>query len=127
MRIHRILLPILILPLFLAGCSTITNLTPAKAPRNSSGLYPVEVSWQSRQQSLKVDTLKPQVMVGNELYPMQPVPLVSNRWETLVPIQPSMKSIQYRFKFEWEYNAMPVPRKNTKMSPEYKLEVTEKR
>ncbi|MBC8002778.1 MAG: hypothetical protein H7X97_09335 [Opitutaceae bacterium] len=127
MRIHRTLLPLLILPLLVVGCSTITNLTPAKAPRNSSGLYPVEVSWQTRQQSLKAGTLKPQVMVGNELYPMQPVPLVSNRWETLVPIQPGMKTIQYRFKFDWEYNAIPVPRKNTKMSPEYKLELIEKR
>lgn len=127
MRIHRTLLPLLLLPLLLAGCTTITNLTPAKTARNPAGLYPFEVSWQTRDQSLKSGTLKPQVMVGNESYPMQPVPIVSNRWETLVPIQPGMKAIQYRFKFDWEYNAIPAPRKNTKMSPEYKLEVIDKR
>lgn len=127
MRIYRTLLPLLVLPLLLAGCSTITNLTPAKTGRNPAGLYPVEVSWQTRQQSLKLGTLKPQVMVGNELYLMQAVPIVSNRWETLIPIQPGMKGIQYRFKFDYEYNAVPAPRKDTKMSKEYKLEIIDKR
>lgn len=118
---------LIIFPLLLAGCSTITNLTPKKQDRNASGLYPVEMAWKSREQAIRKQTIAPQVVVGMETYPMKPTLLVKDRWETLVPIPDGETSVQYRFKVNYEYNAIPAPRKNSKLSPEYKLQVTEKK
>src|SRR5688572_33306420 len=73
-----------------AGCtSTITNLTPSQMSRNSTGLYPVEIAWKSREHAIKHETIKPYVIVGNEAYAMRPTPIVSNRWETVVPVPPT--------------------------------------
>ncbi len=113
---------------FLAvGCasSRVVNLTPTQLERNESGLYPVEAAWVSRDATIRKETLEPKVMVGLESYPMRPVPVVKDRWETLVPVPASKDSIRYRFKFDYEYNAIPVPRKNSKLSPEYKLTIVE--
>ena len=51
------LLPVLLL----AGCatSTFTRVTPQEQPRNANNLYPVEVVFNSNQQSLRWDSLKP--------------------------------------------------------------------
>src|SRR5262245_36014466 len=64
------LLPLLLLPLLFAGCSTITNLTPAQMPRNASGLYLVEAAWDTREQALRPGTLEPKVMIGESFIPM---------------------------------------------------------
>ena len=116
-----------LLPLLLAGCATtITNLTPSQQPRNATGLYPVEAAWESRQQSIRPDSFKPSVMVGLESYPMRKTRLMKNRWETLVPVPPNKNAINYRFKFDFEYNAIPQPRPNSKLSREYRLEILDK-
>lgn len=116
-----------LLPLLLAGCATtITNLTPSQQPRNALGLYPVEAAWESRQQSIRPDSFKPSVMVGLESYPMRKTPLMKNRWETLVPVPPNKNAINYRFKFDFEYNAIPQPRPNSKLSREYRLEILDR-
>jgi len=72
-----ILLPLVLL---LAGCaSTITNLSAQRQLRNPNNLYPVEVSLDSRQQSLKWDTVQPYVIMGAESYPMRQVKYMRNR------------------------------------------------
>ncbi|MBA4146832.1 MAG: hypothetical protein H0X66_01870 [Verrucomicrobia bacterium] len=118
-------LALLFVSVGLVGCTTgkITNLTPTKMERNSSGLYPVEMAWQSREQALRPESLQPQVMIGTESYPMQRTPLVKNRFETLIPVPANEDIVHYRFKVDYEYNAIPVPRKNSVMSPEYKLQI----
>jgi hypothetical protein len=115
-----------LLSVLLSGCASITNLTPRRQVRNSTGLYPIEAAWQTREQALKPETLKPLVMVGLESYPMQPTPVVTNRWETLIPVPADKKIVRYRFKFDYQYNAIPQPRMNSKMSPEYTLEIVDK-
>lgn len=113
------------LPLLLVGCatSTITNLTPAQMSRNADGLYPVEAVWQSSQQSVIQDSIKPYVVVGLEAYPMRPTPLLQNRWETLVPIPASKDHIYYQFKFDYEYKGMPARRSDSVLSPEQRLDI----
>jgi uncharacterized protein YceK len=117
---------LLVAPLVLAGCSTITNLTPSQQPRNASGLYPVEAKWDSRQQTIRPESFKPSVMVGLQSYPMRKTALMKNRWETLVPVPPDQNSINYRFKFDFEYNAIPQPMPDSKLSREYKLQIFDK-
>ena len=123
--INRIWL-LLLIPLFLFGCSSITNLTSSKLARNPNGLYPFEVVWQSQQQSLRKESIRAFVIMDFESYPMQPTPVVKNRWETLVPIPAGKRSASYRYKFDYEYNSIPVPQKQSILSPSYQLEITDK-
>ena len=127
MKTLKMILPLLCATIFLAGCvSTITNLTPSQLPRNANGLYAVAVAWDTQQQTVRPQTLTPYVIVGLESYPMRPTLLMSNRWETVIPVPPTEKSVRYHFKVDYEYNAMGQPKKGSKLSQEYTLEVTEK-
>jgi hypothetical protein len=118
-------LPLLPLLLLLTGCSaTFTRLSPLQQPRNANNLYPVEVLFNSSQQSLRWDSIKPFVLVNGELYPLRPVPVVPNRWEGLVPVPPAASSINYRFKFDYLYNSMGTePKPNSAWSPSYTLKI----
>ena len=128
MQCTKRLLPIALLVLLGSACTTtITNLTPSQQMRNATGLYPVEVAWQTREQALRRETLKPSVMIGTDSYAMQPTPLVTNRWETLVPIPADKNAIHYRFKFDYEVATIPARQKNSRMSQEFKLEVVDKK
>ena len=117
---------LLLTPLLFVGCSTITNLTPAHQARNATGLYPVEAKFDSRQQSIRPQSFKPSVMVGLENYPMRKTPLMKNRWETLVPIPADKSVVNYRFKFDFEYNAIPQPRPDSILSREYQMDIGNK-
>jgi hypothetical protein len=119
-------LPLLFAPLLITGCaSTFTNLTPLHQTRNTNNLYPVEVAMTSRQQSLRWDSIHPQIMVGNDFYPMRPTALMTNRWEGLVPVAPSSSLVHYRYKFDFDYNAMGKAKPDSALSPEYTLNITE--
>lgn len=126
MRIALKTLPLAALALFVAGCSSITNLTPSKLPRNGNGVYQIEAAWQTREQSVVPGSLKPQVMVGAELYPMRPVPTVEGRYEAFVPLPAGQSVLRYQFKFDFENYRMNVRRPNSYMSPGYRLEVVDK-
>lgn len=109
------------------GCttSTISNLTPSRQPRNANGLYSFEVAFATRQQSLRKETLRPQVVIGLDTYPMRPTSLVQNRWETLVPIPADKEKVYYRIKFDYDYNSVPIRRGNSKLSPPYELQIVD--
>lgn len=117
-------LPLAFAPLLLAGCTaTFTNLTPTQQSRNANNLYPVEVSMISRQQSLKWNTIRPQIVVGNDSYPMRRTALLTNRWEGLVPVPATEKVVHYRYKFDFDYNTFGTPKGDSAISPEYTLRV----
>lgn len=121
------LLPLLLAPLLIAGCkATFTNLTPQHQARNDNNLYPVEVALDSRQQTMRWDSIKPQIVVGKEFYPMRPTLLMTNRWEGLVPVPPGTNITHYRYKFDYNYNAMGNPRPDSALSPEYTLRILDK-
>ena len=109
----------------LVGCvqTTITNLTAHHMPRNNTGFYPVEMIWESNQAALRRETVKPAVMVGTNAYPMKRTQLLTNRWETLVPIGKQANVLRYRIKVNWQFNAIPVPQANSQLSQEYLLRV----
>jgi hypothetical protein len=109
----------------LVGCvqTTITNLTPHRMPRNNTGFYPVEMIWESNQAALRRETVKPAVMVGTNAYPMKRTQLLTNRWETLVPIGKQANVLRYRIKVNWQFNAIPVPQPNSQLSREFLLQV----
>ena len=122
------LLPVLSLPLLLMGCSTpfhATNLTSLQQVRSTNNLYTLEVAVASRQQTLRWETLRPQIAVGNEYYSMRPVLLMTNRWEGLLPVPPGTSTVHYRYKFDFKYNAMGAPRSDSFRSSEYTLRIVE--
>jgi hypothetical protein len=118
------LLPLLFVPLLLGGCTaTITNLTPKQQIRNANNLYPVEVALSSRQQTMRWNSIKPQIVVGSEFYPMRPTPLMTNRWEGLVPVPAGTRSVQYHYKLDYLENAFGPPKPSSASSPEYLLRI----
>jgi hypothetical protein len=115
--------------LLMTGCATtdITNLTPRYEPRNAAGLYPVEAAMKSQQQTLRWNTIRPQAIVDTEAYPMRPTLLMTNRWETLVPVPPGKSVVYFRFKFDFDYNDFgSAGRSDSKLSPTYRLEILDK-
>lgn len=120
------MLPLLFAPLLLAGCtSTFTNLTPLHQTRNPNNLYPVEVKMESRQQTLRWDTIQPQIVSGNQVFPMRPTNLMTNRWEGLLQVPAGTTLVHYRYKFDFNYNAMGAPKSDSALSPEYTLRILE--
>jgi hypothetical protein len=117
-------LPVLFLSLLLVGCATqLTNLTPDQQHRNANNLYPVEVAFDTRQETVRWQTIRPQILVGSELYPMRSTPLMTNRWEGLLPVPPGTSIVHYRYKLDFEYNRMGKPGNDTALSPQYTLRI----
>jgi hypothetical protein len=121
------ILPVLSV-LLLTGCAaTFTRLSPLQQPRSSNNLYPVEVAFNSQQQSLRWESIQPYVLVNGESYPLRPVPLVENRWEGFVPVPPGANSVDYRFKFDYKYNAIGrKPKPTSAYSPAYRLTIIDR-
>lgn len=113
--------------LLITGCAgTFTNLTPLQQPRNGNNLYPVEVAFTSPETVLRWDSIHPYVLVNGQLYDMHPTPLMTNRWEGFVPAMPGDTSINYRYKFDYEYNGFSSqPKRNSAFSPSYNLQITQ--
>lgn len=120
-------LVLLLAPVVLAGCSSVSNLTPSKYPRNVASTYIVEAKWNSNRQAVEPETITPIILVGDQTYPMQQVPLVKDRWEGQIPVAPGQTSVQYQFRFDYKVNAMPHPKPESTLSPMYRLDVTEGR
>ena len=119
-------LPVLLSSLLLAGCATqVTNLTPTKQVRNTNNFYRVEAAFDSRQQTIRWPSIHPQVVVGNEFIDMRPTPLMTNRWEGLVPVPADVSAVKYHYKFEFQYNRMGKPGVDTALSPVYTLHILE--
>jgi hypothetical protein len=113
-------------PLLLAGCNaTFTNLTPQQQLRSTNNLYTVEVALATRQQTMRWDSIKPQIMVGPELYTMRLTPLMTNRWEGLIPVPATTNLVHYRYKFDYNYNAMGPPQPDSALSPMYTLKIVD--
>jgi hypothetical protein len=121
----KLSLALLASALILSGCvsSTITNLTPAQQRRNAENLYPVEAAFETRERAVRKETIRPYVIVGMNAYPMDRTPLLSNRWEVLVPVPLDADQVHYRFKFDYDYLSMPQRRSSSRLSPTYQLQI----
>jgi hypothetical protein len=118
-------LPLLLLPL-LAGCAAqITNLSATRQPRNPNNLYPVEVAFNSSEQDLRWDTIKPKVVVAGQSYEMKSTMLMSNRWEGLVPVASDQNIIHYHYRFDFNTQGFGTLNPDSAVSPEYTLRIIE--
>ena len=91
--------PCLLILALAAGCATpsVVNLTPGSLPPSESGFYRIEMAWEGRPGVVK-DSVRPVLMVGQEDYPMEAVPLTEGRWETLIPFPEGRREIHYQYK-----------------------------
>jgi len=125
----KLILPILVLPLLLlTGCTTpeFTRLTPNVQQRNTDNLYPVEAALDSRQQSLRWDSVKAYVIVNGQPHPLRRVPLVKNRWEGVIQVPPGANAVSYRFKFDYLYdNFGTAPQPSSVSSKNFVLKIVE--
>ncbi len=120
------ILPVLIVPMLMGGCAaTFTNLTPKQQVRNANNLYSVEVAMNSRQQTLRWETINPQIIVGTEAYPMHPTPLITNRWEGAIPVPSDVNVVHYRYKFDFRANAFGPAQADSATSGEYTLRIVD--
>ena len=121
------LLPVILSVSLLAGCSTtgtFVRMTPEVQPRNDSNLYHVEVTFHSSRQALRWETVQGYVIVDGKVFPLQPVPIVQNRWEGFVPVPATQDAVSYRFKFTYLYNVMgATPQPGSELSPIYHLKI----
>jgi hypothetical protein len=126
-KLPALLLPLLLLPL--AGCvtSSITNLTASQQPRNANNLYLIEYEWDSNQQALRKDSVKPFVVTGFDTYEMRRTPRMHNRWEALIPVPRGKNFITYHFKVDYEYNDFGRVGRSSINSPEFRLNITDQR
>ena len=126
-RMLKKMLLLALAPLLLGGCAaTLTNLTPKQQIRTADNLYRVEVAMDSRQQAMRWESIKPQVVVGQEMYPMRPTPLMTNRWEGMIPVPAGTSIIQYRYKVEFLVNTFGgPPQPDSASSQEYTLRIVD--
>jgi hypothetical protein len=118
---------LLLAVLGLTGCATtITNLTPSNVARNPNNLYPFEVELQTSQATIRESSMKAFVLIGEDIYPMQAVPMLKDRWETLIPIPASTNYVYYRYKFDYMYDRIPKPGNSSRLSSTYQLEIVDK-
>ena len=120
------LLPLVFLPLLMSGCvSTFTNLTPTQQLRTTNNLYTVEVALTSNQRTLKWDTIKPQIIVASEVFPMHATALMTNRWEGELQVPASENVVRYHYKFDYMENAFGPEQPGSASSPEYTLKIVD--
>ena len=116
------------LALAASGCTSITNFSSDNHVRNVSGRYPVEIGWESNQRTVRSETLRPVVLTDYQSsqfkeHPMTPVPDAVNRWTALVPVPKGVNFLNYRVKMNFEYDKIPKPGKDSRLSPPYQLQV----
>lgn len=119
-----LLLPLLLV--LLPGCAAkFTNLTPQRLPRSATGLYPFEVAMTSQEQALKWNSIQPMVRIGEEFYPMQPTPLITNRWEALIPLPPEASIVHYSYQFIFNKLEFGGVSKDSAWSGRYYLQIVD--
>jgi len=103
------------------GCATnsVTNLTPTEMPRSANHMYRVEYQWESTQQTMRPETIKPYVLVGFDQIPMKRV--MNNLWEGWIQVPPGANEVTYRFKVDYEYTGYGKLKPASKLSRDYKL------
>jgi hypothetical protein len=116
------LFPLALMAVLLTGCqATFTNLTPRQQVRNDEGLYPVEVAMNTRQGTLRWDSIEAKIKVGENLYPMRRTLMMSNRWEGLVPVPATTNEVFYRYRLDFLYNDFGGPKRDSALSEQYRL------
>ena len=80
------------------------------------------MAWEGRPGVVK-DSVRPVLMVGQEDYPMEAVPLTEGRWETLIPFPEGRREIHYQYKIEYRELEFGREEANSRLSEVYRLSI----
>lgn len=113
----------LVAALTISGCATssVTNLTPQHHARNPENVYPVDIEFRTNLRTVKWDTVRPYVQIGDDNYLMRRTAVVKDRWETLIPIPADENLVNYRIKIDFEYHALPEPQVNSVLEGPFQI------
>jgi len=126
-KILRSLGVFLMVCLLCSGCATtITNLTPSTQKRNPNGLYPFELDVQTTKYCIRKNTMQAYVLIDGRAYEMQPTFMLTNRWETLIPVPANREYVNYQFKVNYDYDQVPHPKASSKLSPPFQLQIVDR-
>jgi len=98
-------------------------LTPRSATPSPDANYMFETTFRTHRRGVQPENVKAWVVVGLNLYPMQPVPNTENRFEALLPLPTDRSVLRYRYKFQFTYPGVLDNKINSTMSPEYELQM----
>jgi len=109
------------------GCtgSRNTNLSPTTAVAPTGATHLFETTCRTQRRGVSPANVKAWVVIGLNLYPMQPVPNTVDRFEALLPLPTDRSVVRYRYKFEFLYPEVRENRINSTLSPEYELRVSQ--
>jgi len=81
----------------------------------------VEVAMSTRQGTIRWDSIEASIMVGTNRYPMRSTPLMTNRWEGLVPVPAYTNQALYRYRLDFLYNDFGGAKRDSALSDQYRL------
>lgn len=117
---------LLLAPVVLAGCSSVSNLTPSKLPRTNAGLYRVETKFATNKRAIVEDTIQAYVVSGTERTPLTHTDLVKDRWEGDLNVASSQAKTHFHFEFDYKVNLVPGKLSPGQyVSPEYGLDIVD--
>jgi len=102
--------------------NTMTNLTPSRLPRKDNGQYMFSVAFDTRQRTIIKESIQAAVIIGERVYTMERTPLVPSRWETLIPVPEDQRLVNYRYRFQYDYKAVPEIKTMVVDSKDYQLQ-----
>ena len=94
-------------------------------PRSDAGVYPFELIFTSKATSTATDSIRPYLIMDENVIPMYRVPLLTNRWEVLAPIPAGKTVVNYRYKINYQYKDFGTRKSNSTLSDPYTLEITD--
>jgi hypothetical protein len=116
-------LALLLAPVVLAGCSSVSNLSATRVPRTAAGWYTVEAKFSTKRQAVIDESIKAYAVIDGKPYQLQRVPLVRDRWEGQIPVDPTKTETLYHFQFDFLVNRIPKAVERSYVSSEYTLDV----
>jgi hypothetical protein len=66
------------------------------------------------------------VVIGFDQYPMRPALNIANRFEAVIPVPADKNFTVYHFKVDYMYRGYGSPRMDSKLSPSYRLDISDK-
>jgi len=83
----------------------------------------VEVSFVSKQQNIRWDSVKPTVIVDGQPFDMHPTLLMTNRWEGLVPAPAGANAVKYHYRVDFNVNGFGKVSAENAISQDYVLKI----
>ena len=117
------ILVLLLAPVVLAGCSSVSNLSATRTARDGTGFYTVEAKFSTQRRAIIDESIRAFAVVGDKSFELKRVPLVKDRWEGQIIVDPTQKSAHYHFQFEYKVNRIPKAKDETSSSPEYGIDI----